>query len=64
MELYCDKQLERNIIQSILPVGSMFGLIFTNCLSDIKGRKFALILVQVIGILGVGRKFEIIKLQL
>jgi len=56
MELYCgDKQVQRNIIQSIIPIGSILGLLIVNSLSDIKGRKFALVFVQIVGIIGVGR---------
>jgi hypothetical protein len=58
MELYCDKQAERNIIQSIIPVGSILGLIIGSSLSDFKGRRFALILVQIVGIVGVGCNFK------
>jgi len=55
MELYCgDKQEDRNIIQSIMPIGSILGLIIVSSLSDIQGRKFALIFVQIVGIIGVG----------
>jgi len=55
MELYCDKQVDRNVIQSIIAIGSIFGLIIVNSTSDILGRKFALIFIQIVGILGVVR---------
>ena len=68
MELYCgDKQEDRNIIQSIMPIGSILGLLivllisWVNSLSDIKGRKFALIFVQIVGIIGVGRNCKNIQ---
>ena len=61
MELYCDKQAERNMIQSIIPIGSILGLIIVNSLSDIKGRKFAFILVQIVGIVGVGCNSKIMQ---
>ena len=40
-ELYCDRQTERNIIQSSLFIGSVCGLFLMNMISDMFGRKFA-----------------------
>lgn len=44
MELYCDQQYKRSIIQSSLAIGSLMGLIIMNVLSDLKGRKLALVI--------------------
>lgn len=44
MELYCDQQYKRSIIQSSLAIGSLMGLIIMNLLSDLKGRKLALVI--------------------
>jgi MFS family permease len=49
--LYCARQGERELIQSLLSIGSLLGLITMNFLSDIKGRKFALIGSLCIGLL-------------
>lgn len=42
MKLYCDNQYKRSIVQSSLSIGSLLGLIFMNVVSDLKGRKYAL----------------------
>lgn len=44
MELYCHRQSERSIIQSSLSIGALFGLIVMNIVSDLKGRKKALLI--------------------
>ena len=49
--LYCDKQAERSIIQSALPIGSFAGLLLMNLLSDQKGRKVAIVSDMFIGLL-------------
>lgn len=50
MKLYCEDQYKRSIIQSSLSIGSLFGLILMNIVSDIKGRKFALMADLIIAI--------------
>jgi MFS family permease len=42
-------------MQSIIPIGAVFGLIAINRISDTFGRKIAIILSQFVGIVGVGR---------
>lgn len=51
--LYCDGQGNRNLIQSISSIGSIFGLYVVNWISDAKGRKTASILGQSIAILSI-----------
>jgi MFS family permease len=41
-------------MQSIIPIGAVFGLIVINRISDKFGRKMAIILCQFVGIVGVG----------
>lgn len=43
MGLYCSQQYKRSIIQSSLSVGSLLGLVIMNVLSDLKGRRYALL---------------------
>ena len=38
-ELYCSRANERNLIQSMVFVGSIFGLVLMNLVSDRYGRK-------------------------
>lgn len=57
MGLVCDRQGERNLIQSILSVGSLIGLIGMNVLADFKGRKLALVVDLIIGTLSSLCKF-------
>ena len=52
MGLYCDRQGERDAIQSVLSIGSLVGLFVMNYLSDLKGRKKAFIINLVAGFLG------------
>lgn len=52
MGLYCDKQGERDAIQALLSIGSLVGLIVMNVVSDIRGRKFVLIIDLIIAVLG------------
>lgn len=44
MGLYCERQHERDLIQSLLSAGSLIGLVFMNFLSDLRGRRLALII--------------------
>lgn len=53
MELYCEQQTQRNVIQAINPIGSIFGLFIVNFLSDYKGKKFALIIAQMVAMLSI-----------
>jgi MFS family permease len=41
-------------VQSIIPIGAVFGLITINRISDRFGRKIAIILSQLVGMIGVG----------
>lgn len=50
MGLYCDRQHERDLIQSLLSAGSLVGLVFMNFLSDLRGRRLALIIDLVIAV--------------
>lgn len=61
LDLYCDKQAQRNLIQSVLSIGSVVGLLVANIVSDNKGRKTALILTQLTAILGTGRIFTFMQ---
>lgn len=44
MELYCENEWARDLIQSIFGVGSMCGLLVMNLVSDTKSRKLAILL--------------------
>jgi len=59
--LYCDRQTERDLIQALLSVGSLLGLILMNVISDIRGRKLALVIDLVIAALSSLRTNLIIK---
>ena len=59
--LYCDRQVERNLIQSITYVGALTGLIIVNSISVAKGKKTAIIVAQLIAILGISSIFLLIK---
>lgn len=50
MELYCEQQYKRSIIQSSLSIGSLLGLIIMNIVSDLKGRKTALLIDLCLGV--------------
>ncbi len=52
-QLYCDRQIERNMIQAALPIGSILGLLIMNVISDLKGRRFALIIALSVAIAGI-----------
>lgn len=54
LSLYCDKQTERNIIQSALSIGAVVGLLVANIISDNKGKKTALIVTQLSAMVGTG----------
>lgn len=51
MGLYCDRQNERDLIQSSLSIGSLIGLVLMNFISDLRGRRLALIADLIIGTL-------------
>ncbi len=53
MRLYCDGQIDRNLIQSISSIGSVIGLFVVNSVGDWKGKKIAMILALSVGIIGV-----------
>jgi MFS family permease len=54
--LYCNRQGERELIQSLLSIGSLLGLISMNFISDLKGRKLALIIALTVGVTSAFRK--------
>lgn len=56
-QLFCDRQVDRNIIQSINAIGSIVGLFVINFVSDIKGKKVGMMLALSIAICAVGRIF-------
>ena len=63
MNLYCNQQIDRNAIQSILALGSFVGLLVVNYISDHKGRKVAILTIQIVAILGFTGKSIFRKLQ-
>ena len=54
-KLYCDGQVDRNIIQSITAIGSIVGLFVINFVSDVKGKKIGIMLALFIAICAVCR---------
>ena len=58
--MYCDRQNERIKIQSVVPIGSVVGMLLINFLSEVKGRKVALILCQIAAIIGMYCKNQVI----
>ncbi len=52
LRLYCDGQTDRTFIQSSVSIGAILGLLVVNYVSDNRGRKVALLLVQSVAILG------------
>jgi MFS family permease len=60
-QLYCDRQVDRNIIQSITYLGAIVGLLAINYISDLKGRKFGMITAQAVAIFGISSKISNIK---
>lgn len=62
MELYCDKQAQRSIIQAALAIGAVAGLMIVNIISDNKGKRTALMVTQLTAILGTGRRILTMKL--
>jgi MFS family permease len=54
LKLYCDKQVDRGVIQAIFSAGSVVGMLVVNYISDKMGRRIALIIVQIAGIIGFG----------
>lgn len=61
LNLYCDRQGERSLIQAALAIGAVAGLMIVNIISDNKGKKTALIVTQCTAILGTGRTLPNIK---
>jgi hypothetical protein len=59
--LYCDGQVERNLIQSIAYLGALTGLIVVNSITVAKGKKPGIIVAQLVAILGISRIFLLIK---
>lgn len=60
-ELYCHKQIDRNIIQSISFLGAISGLLAINYISDKRGRKTAILIAQAVAIFGISSTFATIK---
>ena len=55
LHLYCDRQLDRVLFQTLFSVGSLVGLLCMNILADTKGRRFSTLLsltIAQVGILG------------
>ena len=52
MGLYCDRQGQRDAIQSLLSIGSLVGLVVMNFVSDLRGRKFVLIIDLIVAVFG------------
>jgi hypothetical protein len=50
--LFCNGQVDRNIIQVALAVGSIIGSFVMNFVSDVKGRRFSMIVALSVGIVG------------
>lgn len=63
LELYCDRQSMRNLIQSVYALGAIFGLLLVNYISDTRGRKIALIITQCVSIASVISRTIKIKLS-
>lgn len=59
--LYCDGQVERNLIQSITYVGALVGLIVVNSITVAKGKKPGIIVAQAVAIFGISSIFPLIK---
>jgi hypothetical protein len=57
MNLYCDNQGDRDMIQYMLLIGSFFGTFIINVLSESKGRKTALIVSSCAGLVGLVGRF-------
>ena len=55
--LYCDGQVNRNLIQSITAVGSIVGLFVINFIGDIKGKKVGFIVALFVSIFAICRKY-------
>jgi MFS family permease len=53
LELYCDKQPQRTLIQSISAAGAIVGVLSISFISDIKGRRFGILFAQFIAIISV-----------
>ena len=53
-KIYCDRQVDRNIIQSITAIGSIVGLFVINFVSDVKGKKVGIMVALSIAICAVG----------
>jgi MFS family permease len=60
MGLYCNRQSDRDLIQAFLSVGSLIGLIVMNFVSDLRGRKLALIIDLLIAFSSSLRKIKLI----
>jgi len=57
-EIYCgDKITERSVIQSMLGIGAVFGVFFINIVSDLRGRKFSLLIAMFFGVLSSLRNY-------
>ena len=61
MQLYCDKQEQRDAVQFVLLIGSFFGSFLINFASEAKGRKFALLLALGCGTIGMSSMNVLMK---
>lgn len=52
VELYCERQFERNLVQSSMYIGSISGLVIMNLVSDRKGRKFSFMISSGLTVIG------------
>jgi hypothetical protein len=63
LELYCDKQFERNSMQSVLALGSVFGLLVTNYVSDHWGKRTSMLLIEAIAAVGFAGRHSFIQVK-
>jgi MFS family permease len=56
LSLYCEGQVDRNLIQSMSSVGSVVGLLVVNFYSDTQGKKKAMLMTLLIGMFSTARK--------
>jgi len=53
MGLYCQKQVDRVIFQTLFSIGSLIGLLCMNTLADTKGRRFSTLLSIAIAMIAI-----------
>lgn len=57
--LYCDRQSDRTDVQSTIFIGSILGLLLINYFSYLKGKRLAILAVQIISIIGVSSIYKL-----